>query len=74
MPLQKKRRHVKAKYRSGLEVQVAAFLTPVQKEVRYEKMKVEWEDLMYRVYTPDFVLDNGVIVEVKGLFDNNTVI
>jgi hypothetical protein len=66
----KPRRHVKAKYRSGLEDQVAAFLLPIQKELRYEKIKIEWEDLMYRSYTPDFVLDNGIIVEVKGLFDN----
>jgi hypothetical protein len=70
MKAAKPRRHVKAKYRSGLEDQVAAFLKPIQKEVRYEKISIEWEDLMYRSYTPDFVLDNGVIIEAKGLFDS----
>lgn len=62
------RKHVKAKYRSGLETETAAFLSQCQDEVRYEKLKIEWEDLMYRVYTADFVLDNGIIIETKGLF------
>ena len=31
-------------------------------------MRIEWEDLKYRKYTPDFFLPNGVIVETKGLF------
>jgi len=31
-------------------------------------MKIEWEDLAYRTYTPDFVLPNGIIIESKGLF------
>lgn len=62
------RKHVKATYRSGLEVETAAFLSDKQQEVRYEKLSIEWEDLMYRNYTADFVLDNGIIVETKGLF------
>jgi hypothetical protein len=62
------RKHVKANYRSGLEDEVAAFLSEVQKEVRYEKLKIEWKDLRYRVYTPDFMLDNGIIIETKGRF------
>lgn len=41
-----------------------------QKKVRYEELKVEWKDLRYRTYTPDFVLDNGIIIETKGIFDN----
>jgi len=56
-------------YRSGLEEQAVLFLTSRQKEVRYEKIKIEWEDLAYRTYTPDFELDNGIIVETKGKFD-----
>jgi hypothetical protein len=64
-----RRKHVVAKYRSGLEKQIAAFLSDVQTEVRYEKLKIEWEDLSYRTYTPDFVLDNGIIIETKGKFD-----
>ena len=35
---------------------------------RYEAIKIEWEDLAYRTYTPDYILKNGIIVEVKGRF------
>lgn len=62
-------RHNSRTYRSGLEDQVAAFLKEVQKEVRYEKLKIEWEDLRYRTYTPDFQLDNGIFIETKGMFN-----
>jgi hypothetical protein len=34
----------------------------------YEGIKIEWEDLAYRTYTPDFVLHNGIIIETKGRF------
>ena len=34
----------------------------------YESIKIEWEDLAYRTYTPDFILNNGIIVETKGRF------
>ena len=64
------RRHIKGRYRSGLEKEVAAYLRKTQKKVRYEVLKVEWEDLRYRTYTPDFVLDNGIIIETKGIFDS----
>jgi len=63
------RKHLKS-YRSGLEKEVAAWLKDKQKKVRYEQLKVEWEDLKYRTYTPDFVLDNGIIIETKGIFDS----
>jgi len=63
-----KRKHNARVYRSGLEVEAAAFLSEHQKEVRYEKLKIEWEDLKYRTYTPDFELDNGIIIETKGIF------
>lgn len=65
------RRHNSKAYRSGLEQGIAAYLKEKQKKVRYECVRVEWEDLKYRTYTPDFVLDNGIIVETKGLFDND---
>ena len=63
------RRHNKRLYRSGLEQEAAAFLKKRQKSVEYEKIKIEWEDLCYRTYTPDFELDNGIIIETKGIFD-----
>ena len=46
-------------YRSGLELSVSEKLT---------ELKIEWEDLAYRTYTPDFVLHNGIIIETKGVF------
>ena len=63
------RRHNKRLYRSGLEQEAAAFLKTRQKKVEYEKIKIEWEDLRYRTYTPDFELDNGIIIETKGIFN-----
>ena len=65
-----KRLHLKAKYRSGLEKQTALVLSECQKKVRYELLKIEWEDLRYRTYTPDFQLDNGIFIETKGIFDS----
>ena len=55
-------------YRSGLELKVAEFLDKQGVTYLYEKIKIEWEDLAYRTYTPDFVLDNGIIIETKGIF------
>jgi hypothetical protein len=49
------KRHNPRRYRSGLEKVVAKF---------------DWKDLRYRTYTPDFVLDNGIIIETKGIFDS----
>ena len=63
------RKHVVAKYRSGLEKEAAAFLSKLDVPFRYEEITIEWEDLSYRSYKPDFVLDNGIIVETKGMFD-----
>ena len=65
-----KRHQLKAKYRSGLEKQTALVLSECQKKVRYELLKIEWEDLRYRTYTPDFQLDNGIFIETKGIFDS----
>ena len=55
-------------YRSGLEDTVATYLREHKVKFLYEKVKIEWEDLAYRTYTPDFVLDNGIIIETKGVF------
>ena len=52
-------------YRSGLEVEIQKQLTEAKLDVGYETIKIEWEDLAYRKYTPDFVLPNGVIIETK---------
>lgn len=63
------RGHNRSAYRSRLEDAHVAFLQQHQNELRYEKLKIEWEDLKYRKYTPDFQLDNGIIIESKGFFD-----
>jgi DNA polymerase III sliding clamp (beta) subunit (PCNA family) len=55
-------------YRSGLEIKIQDQLKELGVSFQYEKVKVEWEDLKYRKYTPDFILPNNIIVEIKGLF------
>lgn len=55
-------------YRSGLEHKVAEALKELNLNYLYEGIKIEWEDLAYRTYTPDFVLHNGIIIETKGMF------
>ena len=55
-------------YRSGLEKKLADELKVLKVKFSYESLKIEWEDLAYRTYTPDFVLDNGIIIESKGMF------
>ena len=55
-------------YRSGLEHKISLDLEERRVKYLYEKVKIEWEDLAYRMYTPDFVLPNGIIIETKGRF------
>lgn len=56
-----------APYRSGLEVKIAAQLTGKKVKFTYEKLRVKYQKKM-SVYTPDFQLPSGVIVEAKGRF------
>ena len=55
-------------FRSGLEVEISDYLKELSVPFIYEGIKIEWEDLAYRLYTPDFVLPNGIIIESKGFF------
>ena len=55
-------------YRSGLEIKIKDLLVELNIPIKYEAIKIEWEDLMYRTYTPDFVLPNGIFIETKGRF------
>ena len=55
-------------YRSGLEKKLADYLKSIKVTYDYESIKIEWEDLAYRTYTPDFILYNGIIIEAKGMF------
>ena len=69
MPPHKVRREaIKYGYRSGLEHKLSEYLDSLKHEYNYESIKIEWEDLTYRTYTPDFILSNGIIVETKGRF------
>ena len=55
-------------YRSGLERTVASTLRKKKVKFTYEEKKIKWEDFKVRTYTPDFILENGIIVETKGRF------
>ena len=55
-------------YRSGFEHKVSQYLDNLYIKYAYESIKIEWEDLAYRTYTPDFILSNNIIIETKGMF------
>ena len=64
-------KQVAAKYgfRSGLEERVAEQLDQLGVQYTYEKMKLKYiRPASEHIYTPDFVLSNGIIVETKGRF------
>ena len=64
-----RRRHaIKNGYRSGLEDDIAKDLNDRGVEFEYEKLKVRWQLLENKTYTPDFKLPNGIIIESKGRF------
>ena len=55
-------------YKSGLEFKISMALDTIRYQYDYESIRIEWEDLTYRTYTPDFILKNGIIIETKGRF------
>jgi len=56
-------------FRSGLEEDVAKMLTEAGIPFTYEETKIKYiKPASEHQYTPDFVLDNGIIIETKGLF------
>jgi len=63
-----RKRAIQAGYRSGLEELTGINLSERNVSFEYEKMKIKWLDTKERTYTPDFVLDNGIIIETKGRF------
>lgn len=58
-----------SRYRSKFEASVAASLKQRGLAFGYESLPLPYT--ISAVYTPDFVLPNGVIVETKGLFDSD---
>ncbi len=56
-------------FRSGLEERIAEQLDKAGVEYTYEQVKLNYiRPASKHVYTPDFVLANGIIVETKGRF------
>lgn len=56
-------------FRSGLEDRNAALLVKYGMGVSYEEHTLEYsQPPKLRKYTPDFILDNGIIIETKGRF------
>jgi hypothetical protein len=56
-------------WRSGFEEEIAATLKRLGHPVQYEPFVIRYEQpSKLRRYTPDFVLDNGIIIETKGRF------
>ena len=53
-------------FRSGLEKRIADDLTNQKCKFKYEPLSVSYT--ITSKYTPDFILDNGVIIEAKGFF------
>ena len=50
--------------RSGLEKKIQDKLKEQGVKAKYEPLKIEWEDLAYRKYTPDFILPNGMFTQI----------
>lgn len=56
-------------FRSGLEVIVSKQIEQMNIPCEYEKLKIRYTiPLSHHVYTPDFQLPNGIIIETKGRF------
>jgi len=56
-------------FRSGLEERIAEQLDKAGVEYTYEQVKLKYiKPASEHVYTPDFQLSNGIIVETKGRF------
>jgi hypothetical protein len=53
-------------YRSRLEERLARWLELNNHPFEYETLKLSYT--LQSVYTPDFILPNGVIIEAKGYF------
>ena len=56
-------------FRSGLEAKIAQALDAAGVAYTYEDQVIEYlKPAKIARYTPDFVLENGIIIEVKGRF------
>lgn len=57
-------------YKSGFERSIAANLASRKVKFGYETVQLNYR--LDRTYNPDFILENGVIVEAKGLLDRDS--
>ena len=66
-PLSTSEVSLKYGFRSGLEEKVADYLTSKGVGFSFETLKVPYvKPETKHIYTPDFILDNGIIIETKG--------
>ncbi|MEK9894937.1 MAG: hypothetical protein VW518_00740 [Burkholderiaceae bacterium] len=56
------------RYRSGSEVKTANFLNNLKIPFEFESQYINYTWLEDKKYLPDFILPNGIIIEVKGRF------
>jgi hypothetical protein len=65
-----KYRHARALgFRSGLEVKIAKQLDDAGVSYQYEMFKLQYHiPARFSLYTPDFILANGIVCEAKGEF------
>ena len=59
---------IKNGYRSGLEDVISKDLKKRGVDFGYETVKIKWQLIESKTYTPDFILPNGIIIESKGRF------
>ena len=66
-PLSTSEVSLKYGFRSGLEEKVADYLTSKGVGFSFETLKIPYvKPETKHIYTPDFILDNGIIIETKG--------
>lgn len=57
----------KTQYRSGFEERIAQDLQSREVPMKYETLTIEYEvPVTIHKYTPDFLLENDIIIEAKG--------
>ena len=59
---------IKNGYRSALEDVISEDLKKRGVDFGYETVKIKWQLIESKTYTPDFILPNGIIIESKGRF------
>lgn len=62
------KRKKRGRFRSKSEEDVCNTLTDLGIPIRYEQEKIKYDWLEHKTYTPDFILPNGIVLEVKGRF------